>query len=80
MKSLSPIGMFLRKRRIDWQLTLSDLGDQIGLSHSYLSEIETGKKPISFKNLGKLIKALQIEGPAKAELVELILDFAQEKE
>lgn len=43
---MTPFGKALRKLRIDRELLLGDMAERLGISPSYLSQIETGKKPI----------------------------------
>lgn len=43
---MTPFGKALRKLRIDRELLLGDMAERLGISASYLSQIETGKKPI----------------------------------
>lgn len=51
----------VRVWRLHRGLTLSDLADRAGIAPSYLSEIETGRKPGSVAALGKLARALGVE-------------------
>jgi transcriptional regulator with XRE-family HTH domain len=46
MKKMTPFGKAMRKIRIDRDLLLGEVADMLGVSSSYLSQIETGKKPI----------------------------------
>ncbi|MNV19248.1 Helix-turn-helix domain protein [compost metagenome] len=43
---LSPLGVFLRKLRIDRGETLKNMADKLGCSSSYLSAVEVGKKKV----------------------------------
>jgi HTH-type transcriptional regulator, competence development regulator len=43
---MTPFGKALRKLRIDRELLLGDMAERLGISASYLSQIETGKKAI----------------------------------
>lgn len=54
------IGEKIRDLRLDLGYGLSELASKAGLSPSYLSEIETGKKQPSSKTLDKLATALNI--------------------
>ena len=53
----SPVRVWRRHRG----LTLGELADRAGIAPSYLSEIETGRKPGSVAALGKLAEALGVE-------------------
>jgi transcriptional regulator with XRE-family HTH domain len=46
-KYISPLGKLLRKFRIDTGMSLSDMADNIGITKSYLSASELGKKDLS---------------------------------
>lgn len=49
---LSNFGRFIRKYRIDHNITLKEMADKIGISSAFLSAIETGRKsfPDSLEN------------------------------
>ena len=49
---LTSLGKFLRKIRIDHGEVLKDMADKLGVTASYLSAVETGKKrmPSSWNN------------------------------
>ncbi|WP_060887610.1 helix-turn-helix domain-containing protein [Streptomyces caniscabiei] len=55
-------GAAIRKRRMEVGLTLRQCARQAGISHSYLSEIETGlKKDMRPPKYGGLRTALQLQ-------------------
>ncbi|MBO1264879.1 helix-turn-helix transcriptional regulator [Proteiniclasticum sp. SCR006] len=54
------IGDNIRKYRKSGKLTQKDLGEAIGISNTYLSDIETGRTNPSIKTLKKIAKALDI--------------------
>jgi transcriptional regulator with XRE-family HTH domain len=43
---LTEFGQFLRKLRIDYGELLKDMADKLGVTSSYLSAVETGKRNI----------------------------------
>lgn len=53
------IGHRIRQTRKRAKLTLKELGQKTGLSHSYLSEVETGRTALSISNLYKVAEALE---------------------
>jgi transcriptional regulator with XRE-family HTH domain len=57
---LVSIGDNIRKYRKSGKLTQKDLGEAIGISNTYLSDIETGRTNPSIKTLKKIAKALDI--------------------
>lgn len=59
---MTPFGKALRKLRIDRELLLGDMAERLGISASYLSQIETGKKPIPDGFVDKLGNAYSLVG------------------
>lgn len=57
---MASIGDNIRKYRKSGHLTQKDLGEAIGISNTYLSDIETGRTNPSIKTLKKIAKALDI--------------------
>lgn len=55
------IGEKLRKLRKDNGLTLKELSKQAGLSISFISDIENGRRNPRLENLDKLAKALKVD-------------------
>lgn len=43
---MTPFGKLIRHYRIDHEMLMGDMADALTISASYLSQIETGKKPI----------------------------------
>jgi transcriptional regulator with XRE-family HTH domain len=43
---MTPFGKIVRHLRIDREMLLGDMAELLNVSSSYLSQIETGKKPI----------------------------------
>jgi transcriptional regulator with XRE-family HTH domain len=68
MSELTPFGKALRKLRIEKSLRLLDLATKLDVSTSFLSAVETGKKPIPNGFVRKLSHTLTI---SQAELEEL---------
>ncbi|WP_028969943.1 helix-turn-helix domain-containing protein [Sphingomonas sp. URHD0057] len=65
---MTPFGKALRKLRIDRELLLGDMAERLKISPSYLSQIETGKKPIPDGFVDKLRAALRL---TDVELVDV---------
>ncbi len=55
-KYISPLGKLLRKIRIDSEISLSDMADNIGITKSYLSASELGKKDLSDRVFGLILE------------------------
>lgn len=55
------IGDNIRKYRKIRNLTQKELGETIGISNTYLSDIETGRTNPSIKTLKKIAKGLEIK-------------------
>ena len=54
------LGELIRRRRRDLKITQADLAKQIGVKHSYISKIETGIQPGSYRILAKISQALHL--------------------
>jgi transcriptional regulator with XRE-family HTH domain len=65
---MTPFGIANRKLRLDKGLRLLDLAGKLGFSSSFISAIETGKKPIPAGYVQSVVKALNL---SKAEAREL---------
>ena len=55
------IGDNIRKYRKIKNITQKELGETIGISNTYLSDIETGRTNPSIKTLKKIAKGLEIK-------------------
>lgn len=54
------IGENIRRYRKEKNMTQKDLGDYIGISNTYLSDLEVGRTNPSIKTLKKIAAALEI--------------------
>ena len=59
MNDSNNLGKFIRKLRIQKDLSLRELAEQTGLSHSYLGNLENGYDPRSGKPLSPTIPTLE---------------------
>ena len=65
---MNQFGAMLRRERKDRQMTLGDLAHKLGLSVPYLSQIETGTKPVQDSMVEKIIRELGLIGDEVNEL------------
>ena len=65
---ITPFGIATRKLRLDKGLRLLDLAEKLNLSSSFISAVETGKKPIPAGYVDSVVKAL---GLTPTEALEL---------
>ena len=65
---LQLLGASIRKWREQKGLTQEQFAPLVGLTRSYITEIETGKRNISFANFLKIVQVLEV---AEIELLEL---------
>jgi transcriptional regulator with XRE-family HTH domain len=65
---ITPFGIAIRKLRLDKGLRLLDLAQQLELSSSFISAIETGKKPIPAGYVASVIQALGLTESEAREL------------
>lgn len=60
-----PFGEYLRERRRVAHMTLRDLASRMGLSQTYLSEVERGLKPLPLQHV---VRAADILGVTRQEM------------
>lgn len=78
---LTPFGKKVRKLRIDVGVTLKSMADSMGVTSSYLSAIETGKRAVTDPVLNSIIGYFSGAGVnAKAELAKAARDSQQSVE
>lgn len=57
---MTPFGKMLRQERKDKGMTLAEMADALGVSSPYLSQMETGAKPIATNLIEKAIRFLDL--------------------
>lgn len=70
--ALTEFGKAIRKARIDASETLSSMAKAIGVSSSFLSSVENGKKKMPQDKSKKILLFLKDKGIEIANLAELI--------
>lgn len=70
-KDIPEIGKFIRKIRIDNEETGPQMGERLGVSRSYISAIELGKRTMSNKTRNKFIKEYNLTTEQIYKLDEL---------
>jgi transcriptional regulator with XRE-family HTH domain len=65
---LTPYGVAARKLRLDRGLRLLDLADALGVTDTFVSAVETGKKPIPKDFVAKVSKAIGLSPTEEREL------------
>lgn len=55
------IGLMIKNQRIKMGLSQTELADKLGVTKSFMSKLESGKKPISLKRLAELGAILEID-------------------
>jgi len=58
---LTEFGQYLRKLRIDYNLFLKDMAEKLGVTSSYLSAVETGKRNIPNDWVEKICKLYKLD-------------------
>ncbi len=58
---LTPFGKFCRKLRIDHGELLKDMADNLGVTSSYLSAIENGKRNVPLKWVSQLTEIYSLD-------------------
>lgn len=59
---MSPFGKEVRKLRIDADLLLADMAEYLQVTPSYLSSVETGRKPLTDAVVTKTIEYFRLRG------------------
>lgn len=78
MATVTEFGKMLRILRIERNVMLKTMAQNIGVSAPYLSAIETGKKPINAHLLNKMIDYLGLSAQQANELVSVASMLEQE--
>ena len=63
---LTSFGKELRKYRIDNDILLGEMASKIGVSASFLSSVETGKKKLTEKIINNIFSAYEIKDETKS--------------
>lgn len=78
MATVTDFGKMLRILRIEHDVMLKTMAENIGISAPYLSAIETGKKPITAQLLNKIIDYLNLPAQQANELVAIASKLDQD--
>lgn len=73
MKGLTEYGKYLRKLRVDSNETMKDMAEKFGVTVSYLSAVELGKREIPSSWNSKLFDNYQLD---KVKISELNSSYA----
>lgn len=65
---LNTFGKYLRKLRIDRGELTKEMADKLGVTASYISAVETGKRAIPSLWVGKIAELYDLNDDQKAEL------------
>lgn len=77
---LTPFGKTVRKMRIDLGLTLKNMAEAMGVTSSYLSAIETGKRAVTKPVLDSIIGYFSADEKQKQMLISAARDSQQSVE
>lgn len=75
---MTPLGKEFRKWRIDHDMLLGDMADKLGVSASYLSQIEKGNKPIPPGFTDRAVRLLKVDAATKAAWIRAEILSTQE--
>lgn len=78
MATVTKFGKMLRILRIEHNVMLKTMAENIGVSAPYLSAIETGKKPINAQLLNNIIEYLELSTEQADELVAVASTLEQD--
>ncbi len=77
---MTPFGKAVRHLRIEHEMLLGSMADALGVSSSYLSQIESGKKPIPHGFADRVAQLMSLDMIAASELrQEAALSMAEFK-
>ncbi len=65
---LTEFGKILRKMRIDCAEIIKNMADKLGCTASYLSAVETGKRPIPDEWVEKIVSLYNLDNDTAQEL------------
>ena len=71
---LTSLGKFLRKLRIDQGEILKDMADKLGVTVSFLSAVENGKKKMPSNWNGKICLLYQLDAQQKKDFTTAIAE------
>jgi transcriptional regulator with XRE-family HTH domain len=71
---LTSLGKFLRKLRIDRGEILKDMADKLGVTASFLSAVENGKKKMPSSWNSKICELYNLDAAQKSEFTTAIAD------
>ncbi len=77
---LTPFGKTVRKLRIDLGITLKSMAEAMGMTSSYLSAIETGKRTVTKPILDSIVNFFNASPTQKEELIKAARDSQQSVE
>lgn len=71
---MTNIGKFLRDLRIEKQELLYDMARKMGIGSADLSAIETGERPLTLIEIGKVINKYNLNKNQEGKLRQLFLE------
>lgn len=70
-KKITPFGKAARKYRIDADVRLKTMADELGVTSAYSSAVETGTKNLNKEYVGKVVKFFEKKGIDASDLYDL---------
>jgi len=74
---LTDFGRYLRKLRIDCGELIRDMAGKLGVTASYLSAVETGKRNIPETWVDEIVASYNLDGAEKGALVKAAVNSAR---
>ena len=71
---LTPLGKFLRKLRIDHNELLRTMAEKLGISMSFLSSVENGKKSMPSEWITKIANLYQLNDAQRMEFDQSVAE------
>lgn len=79
MKGRTPLGKFITKLRVDNGQSVRAMGEVIGCSGAYVSDVETGKKQLTMRIAKAIIEKYNLQGDKLNEFKKLYLNSIWKK-
>lgn len=76
MKKLTPYGKFIRKLRIDLNISQAEHATAFDVTPTFLSNMEKGTKPVSLQIINKTIEKFKLTGEQERELIYAVSQAA----
>jgi transcriptional regulator with XRE-family HTH domain len=75
---LKSLGLYIRKWREKKGYTQEGFAPIVGMTRSYITEVETGKRNVSFLNFLRIVDALEVDDVSIKKMIQEIRTHTEE--